>query len=291
MKRTEKHMVRGPMHKHFDLERKTTQQAEARLGQCLQRLEDIHLYHMKLLTREQRQLQKELQRLQQDIIKKKFSSYFANGIQERPEDVLMLSPRGQKHRAPQPNKFRALATNMPKEIYKTKSQRALLHHIGLKDPMRRNKQSLSQHYRSTHFTEEKPQAQGKDSINLPNGIDSSKRISILGQDQEISTITLDQWPGSSPADEIRSTDANLQSYQDAWKEIPPNPMECTSTGNIKGEAMKSTYLELFAKPIKAHYLRHRVQPESERLLSTGEIFGHEKSLPCKEEKCENGLTT
>ncbi|XP_004385838.1 coiled-coil domain-containing protein 190 [Trichechus manatus latirostris] len=243
MKRTERHMVRGPMHKHFDLEGKTTQQVEARLSQCLQRLEGIHLYHMKLLTREQRQLQKELQRLQQ-----------------------------------------ALATNMPKEIYKTKSQRALLHHIGLKDPMRRNKQSLSQHYRSTHFTEEKPQAQGKDSINLPKGIDSSKRISILGQDQEISTITLDQWPGSSLADEIRSTDANLQSDQDTWKDIPPNSMECTSTGNMKGEAMKSTYLELFAKARKAHYLRHRVHPESERLLSTGETFGHEKSLLCKEEK-------
>lgn len=58
-------MVRGPLYKHFDLERKSAKQAEARLSQRLQRLEDICLYHMKLLTREQRQLQKELQRLQQ----------------------------------------------------------------------------------------------------------------------------------------------------------------------------------------------------------------------------------
>lgn len=58
-------MVRGPLHKHFDLERKSAKQAEARLSQSLQRLEDICLYHVKSLTREQRQLQKELQRLQQ----------------------------------------------------------------------------------------------------------------------------------------------------------------------------------------------------------------------------------
>lgn len=58
-------MVRGPLYKHFDLERKNAKQAEARLSLRVQRLEGICLYHMKLLAREQRQLQKELQRLQQ----------------------------------------------------------------------------------------------------------------------------------------------------------------------------------------------------------------------------------
>ena len=65
MKRMERYLVRGPLQKHFDLERKNAKQAEARLSQRLQRLEDICLYHVKLLTREQRELQKELQRLQQ----------------------------------------------------------------------------------------------------------------------------------------------------------------------------------------------------------------------------------
>lgn len=58
-------MVTGPVYKHFDLERKNARWAEARLSQRLQGLEHICLNHMKLLTREQRQLQKELQRLQQ----------------------------------------------------------------------------------------------------------------------------------------------------------------------------------------------------------------------------------
>lgn len=58
-------MVGGPLYKHFDLERKNARQADARLSQRLQRLERVCLNHMKSLTHEQRQLQKELQRLQE----------------------------------------------------------------------------------------------------------------------------------------------------------------------------------------------------------------------------------
>ncbi|XP_059759116.1 coiled-coil domain-containing protein 190 [Balaenoptera ricei] len=298
MKRMERYLVRGPLQKHFDLERKNAKQAEARLSQRLQRLEDICLYHVKLLTREQRELQKELQRLQQDIIKKKFSSYFENGSQKRPEDVLMFSSQGrQKHRVLQANKFRALTTNTIQEIYKTKSQMPPFHHIGPKDPMKSKRQSLSQNNRTSHFIEEKPQAQEKYSINPLKGKDSNKGISILCQDQDVSTHTIDQGPSSSPAggsrmahgDETRSNDANIRPDLATGKQIPPNPMECG--GKLKGEPKTSTYLELFAKARNAHYLRHRVPPESERLLSIGEIFGHkESSQPRAEKGCEYRVT-
>ncbi|KAL2771374.1 coiled-coil domain-containing protein 190 isoform 1, partial [Daubentonia madagascariensis] len=283
----ERHMVRGPLYKHFDLERKNAKQAEARLSQRLQRLEDIRLYHMKLLTREQRQLQKELQRLQQDIMKKKFSSYFGNGNQKRPEDVLMFSQQGQKRRVPQANKIRALATSVTQEIYKTKSQMLPLHHSGLKDPMKSKEPPPSQNDRTASFMEEKPQAQEKDSMNSPKSINSNKGTSVLCQDQEVSTNTIEQGPGSSPAgdsrmphaDEIRSKDVNLKPGGDAEKQIPPNPTECA--GSFEGEFTKPTFIELFAKAKNAHYLRHRVPPESERLLSIGEIFGHGESSPSR----------
>ncbi|XP_057584175.1 coiled-coil domain-containing protein 190 [Hippopotamus amphibius kiboko] len=294
----ERHMVRGPLHKHFDLERKNAQQAEARLSQRLKRLEDICLYHVKWLSREQRQLQKELQKLQQDIIKKKFSSYFGNESQKRPEDVLMFSSQGgQKHRVPQANKVRALTTNTTQEIYKTKSQMPPFHHIGPKDPMKSQKQLLSQNNGTSHFIEEKPQAHEKDSINPPKSKDSNKDISLLCQDQKVSTHTLDQGPGSSPAgdsrmaygDETRSNDANVRPDHTTGKQIPLNPMECG--GNFKGDPKTSTYLELFAKARNAHYLRHRVPPESERLLSIGEIFGHKESSQSRTEKeYENRVT-
>uniref|UniRef100_A0A8C3SAQ6 Coiled-coil domain containing 190 n=1 Tax=Chelydra serpentina TaxID=8475 RepID=A0A8C3SAQ6_CHESE len=49
----------------FPLERRDVKQAEARLSHGLQDLEEARLYHMNSIIKEQRQIQKELQRLQQ----------------------------------------------------------------------------------------------------------------------------------------------------------------------------------------------------------------------------------
>ncbi|XP_040085930.1 coiled-coil domain-containing protein 190 isoform X2 [Oryx dammah] len=298
MKRMEKHMVRGPLHKHFDLERKSAKQAEARLSQRLQRLEDICLYHVKSLAREQRQLQKELQRLQQDIIKKKLCSYFGNGSQKRPEDVLTLSSQGgQKHRALQASKASALTTNMTQGRSKTKSRMPPFHHIGPKDPMKSKRQSLSQNNRTSHFIEEKLHAQEKESINPPKGKGSNETISLLCQNQGVSTHTVDGGPSSSPAgdsepahgDETRSNDAHTRPDHTTAKQTPLDPME--GRGDFKDKPQTSTYLELFEKARKAHYLRHRTPPESERLLSIAEIFGHKESSQSRAEKgCENRVT-
>ncbi|CAK7308693.1 Coiled-coil domain-containing protein 190 [Vulpes lagopus] len=285
MKRMERHMVMGPLYMHFDLERKNTRWAEARLSQRLQRLEHICLYHMKLLTQEQRQLQKELQRLQQDIIKKKLSSYLGNEIQKRPEDVLVPSPPGrQKHRVPQANKVRALATNTTQEIYKSKTQVPPFHQAGLRDSVKSKEQSLPPNYKASHFTAEKIQAREKDCLRPPKGKESNKGMSTPCQDGDVSTHTVDQGPGSSPAgesgrahvDEATSEDASLKPDPQAGSQSPLNPRECA--GNWKGESTTPTFSELFAKVRNAHYLRHRVPPDSERLLTIGEIFGHEESL-------------
>ncbi|XP_075420322.1 coiled-coil domain-containing protein 190 [Tenrec ecaudatus] len=277
----ERHMVQGRMHKHFDSERKTTKQAEARLGQSLQRLEALCLSHVKLLSREQKQLHKELQRLQREMVKRKLSSCFADGSRERPEDVLKPSAQeARKHRSPPLRTFRALATKMPQEKCTAKPQKPPLQHAGLKDPTMNKEQPLSQQDRGACFPEEKAQAQEKASITLPTGTDSS-----LGQDQEVSTSTKGQGPGSRPADDSASTpteegrwaDANPEADQVPGRGIPSDPVESGSSGNVKEMATESTYLDLFAKAKNAHYLRHRVPPESERLLSVGEIFGHEKA--------------
>ncbi|XP_045402545.1 coiled-coil domain-containing protein 190 isoform X1 [Lemur catta] len=286
MKRMERHVVRGPLCKHFDLERRTAKQAEARLSQRLQRLEGIFLYRVKLLSREQRQLQEDLQRLQQDIMKKKSSSYVGNGGQERAEGVCVFSPRGrQKHRVPQADQTRALGTSMTPKTYKPKSQVPPAHPSGLRDPVRRREPPSSPNDRAAVFTGEKPQAQEEDSVNPPTSTDSKKSISVPCQHQAVSTKSMGQGPGSCPAGESRvsqadgsrSRDASLKPGGNAERQTPPSPME--GAGSFQGEATKPTFLELFAKAKNAHYLRHRVPPESERLLSVGEIFGHGESSP------------
>ncbi|XP_004688157.1 PREDICTED: coiled-coil domain-containing protein C1orf110 homolog [Condylura cristata] len=293
MKRLDRN--RGSMGKHFDLERKNAKQAEARLSQKLQRLEIVCLYHVKLLTREQRQLQKELQRLQQAVIKKKFSSYFGNGIQKR-EDVPVTSLQGrQKNRVPQANSTRASVITEAPKPNKVKPVRLPAHHSGLKIHTKGKEQSLPQYLRPSHLMEEKAQAQEEESIVPPNGRESNNDVSMLNRDQEVPTDTLDPGPTSDP--EADSTSAcvhgtgseepNLKPDLHARKQIPQSPMECA--GN---ESTEPTYLELFMRVRNAHYLRHRVPPESERLLSLREIFGHEEPRePNAAREHGNGVTT
>lgn len=64
MKGAAGHTVRGPQHRQWDLERTHAKQAEARLSQHLQSLERARLCRLRLLAWEQRQLQRQLQRLQ-----------------------------------------------------------------------------------------------------------------------------------------------------------------------------------------------------------------------------------
>lgn len=58
------HTVRGRLHRQLDLELKQAKQAEARLSQHLQRLEQTCLHQLRMLSWEQRQLRGHLQRLQ-----------------------------------------------------------------------------------------------------------------------------------------------------------------------------------------------------------------------------------
>nr|XP_017515081.2 coiled-coil domain-containing protein 190 isoform X1 [Manis javanica] len=287
----EKPTAGASLYKCFDWERKNAKQAETRLGQRLQRLEAVRLQRAKLLAREQKQLQEDLTRLQQaDIIKKKLSSYFGNGNQKRPEDALMFSPRGgQTHRAPQAREVRAPVTVRTQEVHKAKSQVPRFHHTGLKDPTTNKGKSIPPNDRTSPFTGEKPQAQETDSINPPTGKDPSQGVSVLCQDQ-VSANTPDQGPSCRPRGESRAGHAAESRSNDTDLKPDLSPAECA--GNFNGDSTRSTYLELFEKAKNAHYLRHRVPPESERLLSIGEIFGHEESLqPRAGAECENRVAS
>lgn len=171
------------------------------------------------------------------------------------------------------------------------------HHIGPKDPMKSKRQALSQNNRTSHFIEEKLQAQEKESVNPPKGKGSNESISLLCQNQDVSTHTVDGGPSSGPAggsepghsDETRSNDASARPDHTPAKQTPLDPVE--GGGDFRDKPQTSTYLELFEKARKAHYLRHRIPPESERLLSIAEIFGHKESSQSRAGKgCENRVT-
>ncbi|XP_016065933.1 PREDICTED: coiled-coil domain-containing protein 190 [Miniopterus natalensis] len=250
MKGMEGRAVRGPLYKQLDLERKHAKQAEARLGRHLQRLEQTHLYRLRLLAWEQRQLHRDLQRLQQDI-KKKHPSYFGNGIQKRPGHIPECPSQGGKHGIPPATRVRALATNTTQKVHKTGFQVPPSDHTGLQDPVRSKEQLLSQSCATSHLTEEKPpdEAMPTGPADLPAGSH-----------------------GVAHCEEVRSEDTGLQLDLRGGGHMSLGPTECV--GNLNRESSVPSFLELFAKAANAHYLRHRVPPESERMLSIGEIFGH-----------------
>ncbi|XP_069890300.1 coiled-coil domain-containing protein 190 isoform X1 [Dipodomys merriami] len=274
MRRMKRTMVRGPLY-NIEMERKNAKQAEARLSLSVQRLEDIRLYRMKSLAWEQRQLQKELQRLQQaEILKKRFSSDFKSGIPKRPQASTFLPLEGQKHRVLKP-KTRALGAYMTPEIHKTKHQ--------MRNSLRgKEHQQSPSDIGACFMEEEKPSTGEEDSVTLPEGIDPNKGISVPCQGQEVSISPVEQNHGSSPAgdtmthaDETRSLNPDPKPGRKASTQILSESMEYA--GSFQDESPNPTYMELFAKAKNAHYLRHRVPPESERLLSIGEIFGHGES--------------
>ncbi|XP_005071537.2 coiled-coil domain-containing protein 190 isoform X2 [Mesocricetus auratus] len=281
MKRMDRSVVRGPLYKQFDLERKNARQAEARLTLRLQRLEVVCLYHVKSLAREQRQLQKELQRLQQDIIKKRFSSHGESGIQKRPGDGVTFSPQtGQRHMVPE-TKIRVLATNMAQEV-KTNVQGPSFHDTAPKDALRSQEHLHCQRDRASCHKEEKLQTWEGESAKPLEGTD----VSVSCHGQEVSTNSPVSRPdgdrGSASADVTRSKNASQKTHGDAGDQNALSSGDCA--GSSKGSCTKPTFLELFAKAKNAHYLRHRVPPESERLLSIGEIFGHRDSSLLREGK-------
>ncbi|XP_036127908.1 coiled-coil domain-containing protein 190 [Molossus molossus] len=247
--------VRGRLHKQLDLELKQAKQAEARLSQHLQRLEQTYRYQLRMLSWEQRQLQGHLQRLQlAEIIQKRGSSYLGNGIQKRPGAAPQRPPQGGEPGVPRAPAGRALATTTPQEVHRAGSQGPPPCHTGLEDPADSKEPSMSQGCAPSRVPEEPP------------------------ADQAAPTDAPDPGPGpaggrgEAQGDEAGSEDGNLQPDLRNEEHVSPRAPACA--GHLSGQASAASYLELSAKAANAHYLRHRVPPEFERLLSIAEIFGH-----------------
>ncbi|XP_055480533.1 coiled-coil domain-containing protein 190 [Psammomys obesus] len=275
----DRNYMRGPLHKLFDLEKKNARQAEARLSLRLQRLEVICLYHVKSLAREQRLLQKQLTRLQQAYISKKsFSSYLGNGILKRSKDAVTVSPQtGQRHIVQEPN-IRAMKSSITQEVQTKPPVNAL----------RRQEHLQFQRDGTSCYQGENPQGGDRKSASPRKGSDPNKDVFAPWYNHEafanrtegssVASVDGESEPASAHS-KTRSKNANRKPHGDARAQSVASSLE--HSGSSKGEGTKPTLVDLYAKVKNAHYLRHRVPPESERLLSVREIFGHSDSPPTK----------
>lgn len=172
--------------------------------------------------------------------------------------------------------LRAPATNTAQETHKAESRVPPSRHTGLREPTVSKQPSPPQNHRAPRFGEERPPAREKEAPRPAKGCPASGGVPAS---------TTDPGPGAGPAgdsrgthgDEARSGAASLRPGLSAGEQVSPSPRG--RAGTLKGESSGDTYLALCAKAGRAHYLRHRAPPESERLLSAGEIFGHGGSCP------------
>lgn len=133
---------------------------------------------------------------------------------------------------------RALATNTAQAAHGAGPQGPPSDHDSLEGPARSKEQSPPQSQATSHLTGEMP----------PN--------------QASATCSTSPGPGASPAGDHGGAlgEARLEATGvSARKHMSPGAL---------------SFREVLARAANAHYVRHRVPPEAERLLSMGEIFGH-----------------
>nr|KAF6274329.1 coiled-coil domain containing 190 [Pipistrellus kuhlii] len=245
MKGAAGHTVRGPLHRQWDLERTHAKQAEARLSQHLQSLERARLCRLRLLAWEQRQLQRQLQRLQTAACRGKCasssSSSSGHGAPQRPGGAPVRPQQGGDLRAPRAPGARAPATNAAQEAPGA-WPRASFRPDSLEGPVGSQEQSPPLSHVTSHLTRETPPDQAVSPGSPAPGPEASRA-----------------GDGGGALGEASPEAKGSQSGLSAGEYAPPGA---------------PSYREVLARAANAHYLRHRAPLEAERLLSLREIFGH-----------------
>uniref|UniRef100_A0A8C4VUP9 Uncharacterized protein n=1 Tax=Gopherus evgoodei TaxID=1825980 RepID=A0A8C4VUP9_9SAUR len=246
-------MAEGDPSKRWELERQFVKQAEARLSHGLQDLEEARLYQMNSMIREQRQIQKELQRLQQG-------------------ETPFPSP---SNRAPSP----APVMKKPSKI----------RHAVRRDPAQQQAQQSKQWGKSPSST--LPKMEGlTQTAQSPLQHQKSDRDILDDEGQEScgrhgSTSTRTQAKAASSITDVSLSDLR-HSIAKRLSTTPSLGHEKLSSdtdpyvpdrSHLRPMHSRPGFLELYAEARKARYIRHKGIPASEKELSLQEIFGHENS--------------
>uniref|UniRef100_A0A8C3SBL0 Uncharacterized protein n=1 Tax=Chelydra serpentina TaxID=8475 RepID=A0A8C3SBL0_CHESE len=253
-------MAEGDPSRRWELERRDVKQAEARLSHGLQDLEEARLYHMNSIIKEQRQIQKELQRLQQG-------------------EAPFPSP---PNRAPSP----AQVTKKPSK----------LRHAVRRDPAQENCWSVTAQvstplssllYRAPRSTLPKMEGPAR-AVQSPLQHQTCNRDVLDDAGQESSGRHESPSTRTQAKAASSITDINLSDLRHSVARrlsLSANPAEKEETNayapdssHLRTTHSRPGFLELYAEARNARYIRHKGIPASEKELSLQEIFGHENSL-------------
>ncbi|XP_065265072.1 coiled-coil domain-containing protein 190 [Emys orbicularis] len=294
-------MAEGDPSRRWELERQDVKRAEARLSHGLQDLEEARLYQMNSMIKEQRQIQKELQKLQQGNSRKKAHATLGDLSQEvgkRPALPMLPTSSGQQHSKRRVEQLRAPRSTLPKmEGPRQAAQSPLQHQTCDHDVLDDAGQESSGRHGSTSTRTQAKAASSITDISLSDLRHSiARRLSTSAnpaeQEETNSQGDLGTGPTVLPRGQTEASDVD-------GSDTMPKPTSCTerrkpSLGHEKLSSDTDPYapdrshlrpmhsrpgfLELYAEARKARYIRHKGIPASEKELSLQEIFGHENSL-------------
>ncbi|TFJ98313.1 pulmonary surfactant-associated protein B [Platysternon megacephalum] len=294
-------MAEGDPSRRWELERQDVKRAEARLSHGLQDLEEARLYQMKSMIKEQRQIQKELHRLQQGNSRKKAHATLGDLSQEvgkRPALPTLPTSSGQQHSKRRVEQLRAPRSTLPKMEGPTQAaQSPLQHQICDREVLDDEGQESSGRHGSTSTRTQAKAASSITDISLSDlRYSIARRLSTSAksaeQEETNSQGELGTGPTVLPCGQAEASDVD-------GSDTMPKPTSCTerrkpSLGHEKLSSDTDPYvsdrshlrpmhsrpgfLELYAEARKARYIRHKGIPASEKELSLQEIFGHENSL-------------
>ncbi|XP_044527881.1 coiled-coil domain-containing protein 190 [Gracilinanus agilis] len=307
-----RHMVGKELSRRWEIERKDAKRAEARLRLGLLRLEENWLYRMNMVAREQRQLQKELEKLRQaGNSKKKVSSFSNNLLRTQKSDIPTIPQQGgHRHWTAEPRGIRTMETRL---LQTKKYEPSNPIEIASSHPInyiKNEEEAFSQSSRNSSSLEGGPKAPKRSSVTVINPFQDRDSINQPQEDisadlQNHGTFSkVEQVPGApqvesevieikaSPIGGFGSKPGSVkQNHTPEREKSTFDPKAYTLYSYLRTVDTMPTYLELFAKIKNARYLRHRVPPEFERELSIGEIFGHETCFHREGSKSDESLNT
>ncbi|KYO39860.1 hypothetical protein Y1Q_0006726 [Alligator mississippiensis] len=289
-------MAEGDWSRRWELDRWSIKRTEARLSHGLQDLEETRVQQMNSMVKEQRQIQKELVRLQQGKSRKVacLIADFPRAAGKKATLPTLSSAIGEHQSSTEGERLRASKAALPKPGGLTLvAESTLQHQTGNRDIMDGAGQLSSWKRGPIHTVTRAKAGSSLTDINL-----SDIRHSIA-QRLSVSAMPAEQDEAKGTEEEAAAVLTGKAEASDTVAgDVMPKPS--TYTGRRKNSLIhekqvfdteafaheshfrtmhtRPSFLELYAEARKARYIRHKGIPDSERELSLHEIFGHEDNL-------------
>ncbi|KAM9324536.1 coiled-coil domain-containing protein 190 [Gastrophryne carolinensis] len=258
-------LFRNNADSRWESERRGAKRSEVLLSHGIQEIEDARIYHLSSMTKEQKQLQKDLTRIQQAAIKKTGSPNNVKETQKKRSTFQSVSSRNQPGDCPvEPVMASGLRMTLEMRIN------------DFMDGVSNRKAVLGGSINDTKMTSRRlsissanDQTQTENSLH-PTSVENLTTNEItLPLIPAVKTLTEDSTPKPAPLNPqyLRQRRGSIFRDKPLFDEEIYAP-----DGGLRSCHTMPDLMESLEKAKQARYIRHKHKPESEKELTIGEIF-------------------